>query len=1111
MKKKPENGGRIISPLKKGLLIMKLSIILMLLSLFQVSASVYSQNTRLNLRMRNATIAKVLDQIENQSEFYFFYNRTEFNDKEIISVDFTNKKINEILDEILADKSFVYEIIGKNIIIKGLNSNTVAQQKSITGRVTDENGQPLPGVTVVVKGTTQGTVTDVNGKYSISSVTSESVLVFSFVGMATQEVTVGAKANIDVTMQSDAIGIEEVVAIGYSSKKVSELSSAVSIVKAKDLQGVTTSNLGAMLQGKVAGVRISNTTGRPGQYPQVVIRGVGSIGAGYGPLYVVDGIIGGTYNPEDIATVAILKDAAASGLYGSRAANGVIVITTKSGRKGKTIVRYNGSFGPSYHNDGNMSFMNAQELFNYHRTAATNSYNLLSNPSQPLEDFLEKKVPSSNLDYQTDWQSLLKRTGYINKQQVSVSGGDEKTTFYLSSNYYKEKGTMINMEYERFDLRANFKHQISKVFDLGFRVSLRQSENPNEPQGGQEGLYMQYHMAMPFDRPFDDNGNPINPYDPNINWYGNSKSNYFYNREHYTDLTKRLNMSFDVQLDVKIADWVTFSTTNRIGFNSNDRSQVFDKFHFIARSEKGIAKSTFGYTGSILTSNKFNFKKQFNEHRLTGILGQEYSYSKYKFVMAEGMDLPFGLQAISATGSPRNVGGNQTEVGFKSYFAQVDYSFRNKYYLVASYRDDASSRFGKNNRWGSFYAVGTSWILNREDFLKDKDWLDMLKLKLSYGSTGNANIANYLSLSSYSFANSYAGNAAAVPARMVNPDLTWEVAYTTNLGVEISAFKRVKVEVDYYNRENKHLLQAVPLSAATGFASQQKNIGEVQNRGVDLNITTTNIDGEFRWTSNFNINFNRSEILKLNNGDDISSGNMRFSEGRPLRYWYMRKWAGVDPDNGKPLWVKWEDAEGNKINASGGKNPIVPANVTTTSNRKEASLLFIDTPYPDFTGGFINDFSYKGFSLSILTDFSYGNTIYSAIREKLDSDGAFMWHNKMKLRPEWNRWEKPGDKATHPQLLYNGNNKSYFPSSRYLEDGSYFRIQNISLSYNMNKKVGFFSNIRFHLSVDNIVTFTKYSGADPSMNMEYPLSGQSSNTGGFAPTRKVIFGIGFDL
>ena len=986
------------------------------------------------------------------------------------------------------------------------------QQQTVSGIVTDQDGQTLPGVTVMIKGTTQGTTTNANGEYSLSNVPADAILEFRFVGMETQEIVVGDQTEINVTMVTAGIGIDEVVVIGYTTRRVSELTSAISVVQEEDLQGVISSNLGTMLQGKVPGVRVSNTTGRPGQDPQIVVRGVGSIGAGFAPLIVVDGIIGGTYNPQDIETITVLKDAAASGLYGSRAANGVIVITTKSGAAGRTKVSVNSSVGFSYFNEGNLRVMTAQELFDYRRTAATNSYNRLSAPTQTLDEYLEANVPISLLNHQTDWQSLLRRTGAVNKQQFSISGGTDETTFYVSGNYFQEKGTLINMEYEQIDVRANINHKISDIFGLNFRVAMGQSQNPNEPLPGQQGTYFQSIMNMPFDPPFDEDGNPVNPGAPGVSWLGNANSNYFFNREHEYDHTKSFNLSSDVVLDAKIADWVTFRTSNRFGFNHHDRTQVLDQFHQLSSAANGITNTDFSYNNTILTSNTLNFIRQLNDHQLQGILGQEYQYSTSKFSFAEGMDLPIGLSAINATGSPRSVGGNEVEVGFNSYFAQVDYNYQAKYYLLASYRRDASSRFGANNRWGSFYAVGASWFLHRESFMQDIEWIDRMQLKASYGTTGNANITDYLSLDAYGFGLSYAGNAAAAPARLPNPDLTWEVAYTTNLGLEFSVFERVSFGVDWYNRDNKDLLQAVPLSAATGFEVQQQNVGALRNRGWDIFMSTTNLRGEFTWITSVNFNFNKSEVLSLNNAEDIPLGNfMRISEGRPLRSWYMREWAGVDVETGQPLWVRWEDEDGNKIDQIGGDDPTVPANITTVSSQGDASLLFVGSPYPDFIGGIRNDFSYRGFDLSILTDFSYGNTIFSPVRARLDADGAFPPFNKMIPMDGWTRWEEPGDIATHPQLLLGGNNQAQTHSSRYIEDGSFFRIQNISLTYNVGRSLAFFSNVRINVSIDNLVTFTNYSGMDPTMNMENPVVVMSANALDFAPTRKVVFGLGFDL
>ena len=391
--------------------------------------------------------------------------------------------------------------------------------------------------------------------------------------------------------------------------------------------------------------------------------------------------------------------------------------------------------------------------------------------------------------------------------------------------------------------------------------------------------------------------------------------------------------------------------------------------------------------------------------------------------------------------------------------------------------------------------------------MKDVSWIDLLKLRLSYGTTGNANISPYLSLGTYGFAiaNTYDGFSGARPARLENPDLTWETAHTTNIGLELSILQRVKLELDFYNRDNKNLLQNVPLPAATGFASQQRNVGAVRNRGVDLNLTTVNIDGAFKWETNLNININRNKVLTLNQGKDIASGTMQIREGLPLRYFYMKDWAGVDPQTGQPLWVRWESENGAIINGSDKKKPT---KILTTSNYNNASNLFITSAYPDFTGGLRNDFDYQNFSLSVLCNFVKGQMIYFEQRSFIDDDGAVLSKNQMLPYKDWTRWEKPGDIATEPRLVLGGNLNSSKASSRYLEDGSYFRIQNVTLGYRFAKVL---SGLGVYVRVDNLAVFTKFSGADPDVNIESPVSGQNKWGENFGATRKIIFGINADL
>ncbi|WPP51808.1 SusC/RagA family TonB-linked outer membrane protein [Catalinimonas niigatensis] len=993
------------------------------------------------------------------------------------------------------------------------------QQQIISGKVTDgKSGEGLPGVNVLAKGTAVGTVTGIDGNYRLTVEDEVTTLVFSSIGYLSQEIPINGRSVIDIALNEDVQSLEEVIVVGYSTKRQSELSSSVATVEAEELQeGVVSQDLGNMLQGKVSGLTISNSGGRPGDQTNIVIRGVGSIGAGYEPLYVVDGVIGGSANPMDIASVTVLKDAAATGLYGSRAANGVIIITTKSGQRGETKVNYTGSVGPTFHRYGNIDMMNSAELYDRQSAGFRNFYDARVAEGDPafanigFDQYLETVLPSSLLERDTDWQSLLTRTGMVNQHQLSVSGGNEKTTFYVSGNYYYERGTILNTYYRNLNLRTNFKHEISDRFTLHARINAGADKRPNEPLGGQEGTMAQFYNNVPWDPAFEEDGiTPYNPSAPGNPWIGNARSNHFYNVNHQSDITTNTRFSTDLQLDAQITDWMSFSTTNRVSYLGSDWRQLLDRNHQLANFENGRISETVSKNYNLLTSNLLNMSHSFGDHNLSGILGQEYNYIDDSFTGAIGMDLANGLSALSAAGSPKAVSGNITETGFLSYFGQLDYNYSSKYFLVGSLRRDASSRFGANNRWATFYSLGASWNINKENFLSNSSWIDLLKIRGSYGTTGNANIAPYLSLGTYSFTTSstYNGISGARPSRIDNPNLTWEMAYNANLGIEFNFLSRFNLELDIYNRVNKSLLQNVPLSAASGFTNQQRNVGSVRNRGVDITLHSVNVDrGLFRWETSFNVNINRNKVLELNNGEDIADGQMRIREGLPIRYFYMKDWAGVDPQTGDPLWVRWEDAEGNVIH---GADKREPANVLTTNVYNQASNLFIRTAYPNFTGGIRSDIFYKNFSLSMLFNFAVGQSIYFAARERIDADNNSLNQNQMNLHEDWVRWEQPGDIATHPKL-FSGGSASNGTSSRYLEDASFFRIQNIRLGYSLPNQVYKLSNLRFFTSVDYLAVFTNFSGADPDINMENSIIAQGANSARFSPTRKILLGLSFDF
>jgi TonB-linked SusC/RagA family outer membrane protein len=994
------------------------------------------------------------------------------------------------------------------------------EQQSLTvrGTVTNERGETLVGVTLVIQGTMIGTVTDASGNFQLNVPDEQAVIQFSYVGYLNQNVTVGNQRILNVILREDAMLIEGVVVVGYGTRRQSELSSAVAVVNEQQLQGVTTHNLATMLQGKVPGLVVSNTRGRPGDEATMTIRGVGSIGAGFSPLIVVDGVIGGFAAPQDIASVTVLKDAAATGLYGSRASNGVIIITTKRGEAGRTRVSYSGVFGPSFHRVGNLEVMNSAQLFERHNIGHRNFFNdrvAAGDPAfvgQDFNTYLQARLPSSLLNIDTDWRDLLGRTGHVNSHHIAVSGGDRRTNFYISGNYYKELGTLINYDFERIDFRANVQHTINDMFAVSARINANSNQRPGEPRWN--GAFQQFDVNMPWDKPYEDDGvTPYNPLRAGSTWIGNERMNYFYDRNHYSDITRNMGFNTDLKLEARFTDWMTFSTTNRVGLSGFNWTQLLGRGHVAGLADRGRLSRTFSYSSSILTSNLLTLRRSFGDHQLTGVFGQEYSYSITESTGAIGADIVDGLFALGATGRPAGVSGNSIESGFLSYFGQIDYGFMGRYFLVGSIRSDASSVFGANNRWGTFYSIGGSWNLNREAFLRDVPWIDLLRLRISHGTTGNSGIAPYLSLGTFSFvtAATYAGLSGARPARLPNHDLTWETAATTNVGVEFSAFRRLRFEIDVYNRINSNLLQAVPLSAASGFANQQRNVGSMRNRGIDVTLSGIIIDNaDFRWESTISGNINQNEILKLSGGRDIAQGaHMRMSEGLTLRHFYMRQWAGVDPTNGDPLWFRWEDANGNLLHEA---DRMEPARIVTTNVYANASNLFIRSAYPDFVGGFSNNFTYRNFSLAIHTNMSLGGWQYFFQRQVIDADGANTGYNQMVMNKNWTRWENPGDIATHPRIVFGGNRNSNQPSSRYLEDISFFRIQNITLGYDFPDHLGkLLSGIRAYISIDNVAVFTKYSGADPDTDLENPVITSDALGSRFSPTRKILFGLNLEL
>ncbi|MBF9255166.1 TonB-dependent receptor [Pontibacter sp. 172403-2] len=993
-------------------------------------------------------------------------------------------------------------------------AQTASGRQPITGQVTDAQGQPLIGVTVLVKNTSIGTASDADGRFTINAAPAD-VLQFSYVGYETKEVPVGNQTTLQVSMATDAKSLEEVVVVGYGTQKKSELVSSVSVVSGEDLRDVTSNNTAALLQGKASGVVVSSASGQPGTAPTIRIRGTGSITAGAEPLYVVDGVIGGTANPSDIESITVLKDAAATGLYGSRAANGVIVITTKRGKAGKTQVSYNGTTGISQRMGSHFEVMNGQQLFDYTNGLYQNDYAgkrasyiaelSKTNPSPSEADInaylTSKNLPLTYADYvsgvlpaqpgNTNWLDEAFRTGTINSHQLSASGGSEKTRFYLSGTYFQEQGTVINTDYEQTNFRVNIDHDINADVTVTARVNALFSNRNNDPTGA---IYQSY-INLPWDNPYNADGTIRYVDSGTEGWYGRDRSNFLYTSQYNYDRQRGQALTGDLKLEYRITDWLAFSTTNRYS-TSNYRAESNNDLRTSGGAAvNGELSNSYWYENSFLTSNLLTLNKAFGLHNVRGILGAEYQANYNDGINATGQGIFPDLEILDAAATPYLIGGYKSENKFLSGFVNVDYDYKSKYFATASFRRDGSSRFGADKRFGNFYSFGAAWDIASEDFFQGlSGTVNQLKLRSSYGATGNADISDFSALDLYEFSVQYANQPGGFPRRLVNRDLTWEKAYTFDIGVDIGLLNRIDVALDFYNRTNKAILQDVPLSSATGFYFQTQNIGSVRNRGIDIEVNSQNLKGAFAWETSLNLSFNRNKVLELYGGQPIDRGSQRVEVGRPIESWFMRDWKGVDPATGNPLWLLREyDDAGNIVKD------------TVTSSYNSATRVYTGTSTPKFSGGIRNTFSYKNFTLDAFINFIYGNKVYNYNRELFDSDGAYPTYNSMVLQDGWSRWEQEGDIATHPRPVLNGNRASNKVSSRYLEDGSYLRLRNVTLSYDVPTAFAGklkLQSLRVFVSGDNLWTLTDFSGLDPEVDV---TSGSSATR--YPSSRKLLLGL----
>ncbi|HEX5655291.1 MAG TPA: TonB-dependent receptor [Chitinophagaceae bacterium] len=991
-----------------------------------------------------------------------------------------------------------------------------AQNKTVSGKITDsKDGSPIVGATILVKGTRSGTVTGQDGSFSLSVPESATTLVISALGFDSQEVGItGAPVQVALRV-GETRSLDEVVVVGFGTKIKRDLTGNIARVKGNEVANLPVPNLTQALQGRAAGVFVEANNGKVGEGVKVRIRGAGSISAANDPLYVVDGIpinTGGLsgnaladINFNDIETFDILKDASAAAIYGSRAAGGVVLITTKKGRAGKTNLAVNMQYGTNKPTNYR-GFLDAKEYVDLLREAAINSDIIEGvDPLDPAQypgswlEFAENRLTRysgysnwRNLETNTNWEKLAFNDDSKTKiVDVTASGGNEKTRFYISGGFHDQEGILILNDFQRISSRFNLEHDASDKIRLGFNLSVSRTVGNRNNLDNAFQTPMQLVALAPITPPKDQNGNY---YDRPVTTYYNGLIEL--DNSVYKSTTIR-NIG-NLFLAYRLVKGLTFRTEVGIDIQTQNDELFRGSKTLTGLSTNGYGQSDWLRNITLNTNNYFNYIKTLGgKHDIDAILGMSYQKYNTDFTSVWGEDFPVdALQKLASAGRITGGTSSLTESSIVSYFTRGNYKFDDKYLASISLRVDGSSRFGRNNQYGFFPAFSAGWIITEEKFLDNSKWLSFLKLRGSYGLTGNdGGFGNFSQLGLYG-ASKYNNQSGLIPTQLANPELKWERSKQMDIGIDFGLFSnRLTGEVDYYVRKTDDLIYSVPVPGTSGFSTQLVNVGSMENTGFEVVLNSTNIKGkDFTWNTSFNIAKNKNEITKLDGDQTSIPGNdgrylNSLIVGEAIGVFYGPKFAGADPDNGDALYYE-EDGK------------------TLTNDYNDAGNFVVGDPNPDWIGGLSNNFSYKGFELNVLFQGVFGNQI-------MDGAGGFMsasfdWFDNQ-TRDQLRRWQKPGDITDVPQLRL-GYGNGIQASTRYIQDGSYVRLKNVTLAYNIPSSVLNkikLRSARLYVTGVNLATFTDYTGWDPEVNTDY-RAGNRNQGGDFyaAPQIKSItFGI----
>ena len=1001
----------------------------------------------------------------------------------------------------------------KNYFFLGLffvSSLLMAQGKKISGVVKGEDGLPLIGVNIVIDNTSKGTQTDFDGKYEIMA-SPQDVLVYSFVGYKVIKRSVGQETVINIEMVSDNT-FEEVVVVGFGKQSKRKVTDNIASVSSSDINNIPIASMQGALTGKAAGVQITQINGKVEGGVKMRIRGVSSISSSQEPLYVIDGmpLINDdesvseapinpliSLNPNDIESIQILKDASSAAIYGARGTNGVVLITTKQGKSGKTKVSLNTSTGWSEATN-KMKWLNAEQYVELFTEASTNSYGAEDTwltEEGGYFDWMSNGKDWRTGEVDTDWQDLALVKGSVQEHNFSISGGTDKTLFFISGGYNDTQGIVRGNSLDRYSFRGNLDHKISDKFRVGMNTSLSKTKISRIGTDNSFSTPLQAIAQSPLTPAYLDDG--IVP---------NNETSIYYNflmQEYNGNWQVNIfRVLLNTYLEYQILPELAFKT--EVGYDNNNQTEEYFAGSLTeSASTNGYADANAIQSDKYSISNYFTYAQTFNEDydiELVGGMSFEESSRKRQYVAGTGFPSD-DLQTVASASEITSGTSSRTKYNFLSYFGRATFSILDKYLIKGSLRYDGSSRFGASNRYGVFPAASVGWIISEEDFIKDSETISLLKLRGSYGVTGNAGIGNFASLGLFG-GTAYNQKSGLSPVQLGNPDLKWEKTNQIDIGLDFGIINnRISGEIDYYSKKTNDLLLNEPIPGTSGYTSITRNVGSLTNKGFEFVLNTNNVMSKnLTWKTSLNLSTLENEVTDLPSGDIVAGRNI-VREGETISSFYLVEYAGVDPANGDALFYK------NTVKTDGSLDK------TTTNNYNEAERIITGSPYPTFMAGLTNTMSFRNFDFSLTFQGEWGSSLYNE-GGKFQSGNARYEDNQ--TADQLDRWQNPGDITMVPQArMYSTNGQQ--ASTRYLEKSDFIRLRNLSFGYTFPREVTqkfSVDRLRLYFTGINLLTFTDYSGYDPESS--YDNNGNSNIEKGITfysspPAKTLTIGLNIDL